>query len=98
MQPTGNDGSTPVGLPLVSAPPPRLIDRVWPSRMVNSTGSIAFAVDSPWDVCACSGDPWVRVRFWEAIADGVSSEEAGVSQAVESRWFREAGGMCPHRC
>ena len=40
-----------------------------------------------------------RVRFWEAIARGVSSEdaagEAGVSSAVGSRWFRQAGGMPP---
>ena len=40
-----------------------------------------------------------RVRFWEAIARGMSSEdaavEAGVSQAVGSRWFRQAGGMTP---
>jgi len=40
-----------------------------------------------------------RVRFWEAIACGASSEEAaaaaGVSQAVGSRWFRQAGGMPP---
>ena len=40
-----------------------------------------------------------RVRFWEAIADGVPSEdaagEAGVSPAVGSRWFRQAGGMPP---
>jgi hypothetical protein len=39
------------------------------------------------------------VRFWGAIARGVSSEdaavEAGVSQAVGSRWFRQAGGMPP---
>ena len=38
-----------------------------------------------------------RVRFWEAIARGSSSEdaaaEAGVSSAVGTRWFREAGGM-----
>jgi len=38
-----------------------------------------------------------RVRFWEAIAAGLSSEgaagEAGVSSAVGTRWFREAGGM-----
>ena len=37
-----------------------------------------------------------RVRFWAAIARGVSSEEAaagiGVSQAVGTRWFRQAGG------
>jgi IS30 family transposase len=40
-----------------------------------------------------------RVRFWEAIAEGLSSEDAagvvGVSPAVGSRWFREAGGMPP---
>jgi IS30 family transposase len=38
-----------------------------------------------------------RQRFWEAIARGLSSEdagvEAGVSPAVGSRWFREGGGM-----
>ena len=38
-----------------------------------------------------------RHRFWAAIADGVSSEEAGVvsgvSPAVGVRWFREGGGM-----
>lgn len=38
-----------------------------------------------------------RIRFWEAIAAGFSSEdaagEAGVSPAVGSRWFRDAGGM-----
>ena len=40
-----------------------------------------------------------RVRFWEAIARGLSSEDAavqaGVSPAVGSRWFRQAGGMPP---
>lgn len=40
-----------------------------------------------------------RVRFWEAIARGRSTEdaagEAGVSPAVGSRWFRQAGGMPP---
>ena len=39
------------------------------------------------------------MRFWEAIACGVSSEDAaavaGVSQPVGTRWFREAGGMPP---
>jgi IS30 family transposase len=38
-----------------------------------------------------------RQRFWRAIAAGCSSGEAaaaaGVSQAVGSRWFRQAGGM-----
>jgi IS30 family transposase len=36
-------------------------------------------------------------RFWQAIAAGLSSEEAaaraGLSPAVGTRWFREAGGM-----
>src|SRR5918994_1857581 len=40
-----------------------------------------------------------RVRFWEAIGRGLSSEgaatEAGVAPAVGTRWFREAGGMPP---
>jgi IS30 family transposase len=40
-----------------------------------------------------------RVRFWEAIARGASSEDAaaatGVASAVGTRWFREAGGMPP---
>src|SRR5947209_16009323 len=38
-----------------------------------------------------------RVRFWAAIARGLSSEdaaaEAGVSAAVGVRWFRDGGGM-----
>ena len=38
-------------------------------------------------------------RFWAAIAVGMASEdaaiEAGVSQAVRTRWFRKAGGMPP---
>jgi hypothetical protein len=41
--------------------------------------------------------PEDRIRFWKTIAHGASSEdaaiEAGVSQAVGSRWFRQAGGM-----
>jgi IS30 family transposase len=40
-----------------------------------------------------------RVRFWEAIARGVSTDEAavqaGVASAVGARWFRNAGGMPP---
>jgi len=40
-----------------------------------------------------------RVRFWEAIARGSTSEDAavatGVAPAVGSRWFRQAGGMPP---
>jgi IS30 family transposase len=40
-----------------------------------------------------------RIRFWKAIARGITSEdaarEAGVSPPVGSRWFRQAGGMSP---
>jgi transposase, IS30 family len=40
-----------------------------------------------------------RQCFWQAIARGASSEEAGVtagvSPAVGVRWFREHGGMAP---
>jgi IS30 family transposase len=40
-----------------------------------------------------------RARFWEAIARGMSSEDAatscGVASAVGTRWFRESGGMPP---
>jgi len=40
-----------------------------------------------------------QVRFWEAIARGLSTEGAaavaGVSYAVGTRWFRDAGGMPP---
>lgn len=40
-----------------------------------------------------------RQRFWEAIARGLSSEDAGlaagVSVPVGTRWFREGGGMPP---
>jgi IS30 family transposase len=40
-----------------------------------------------------------RQRFWIEIAQGKTSEDAaiavGVASAVGSRWFREAGGMCP---
>ena len=38
-----------------------------------------------------------RQRFWLAISEGLSSEDAaaaaGVSPAVGARWFREGGGM-----
>jgi IS30 family transposase len=40
-----------------------------------------------------------RQQFWEGVARGLTSEEAGanasVSQAVATRWFRESGGMAP---
>ena len=40
-----------------------------------------------------------RVRFWQAIARGASSQDAavgiGISPAVGTRWFRHAGGVGP---
>src|SRR4051795_6785382 len=40
-----------------------------------------------------------QIRFWRAIATGLSSEdaalEAGGAQPVGTRWFRKAGGMPP---
>lgn len=40
-----------------------------------------------------------RIRFWQAIGRGASTENAatlaGVSAAVGARWFRQAGGMPP---
>ena len=40
-----------------------------------------------------------RQRFWIEIARGKTSEDAaitvGVASAVGTRWFRDAGGMCP---
>jgi len=75
----------------------------WRCAMVNKRGQVQA-------VRAMRGKMWSpgrpstarredRVRFWEAIAIGLSSEdaagEAGVSPAVGSRWFRQAGGMPP---
>ena len=43
-----------------------------------------------------------RQRFWRAIAEGASSEDAarvvGVSPPVGGRWFREGGGMPCKSC
>jgi IS30 family transposase len=40
-----------------------------------------------------------RVRFWKAIARGLTTEDAaaevGLSPSVGARWFRQAGGMPP---
>src|SRR5919108_5898587 len=60
-----------------------------------------------WERAAAAGTRWGghppagrrehRVRFWEAIARGASSEnaavEAGVLPSVGVRWFRKGGGM-----
>lgn len=59
----------------------------WPMRgKMYSPGAPSFAREH-------------SVRFWEAIARGQTTEEAaagaGVASAVGTRWFRQAGGMCP---
>jgi IS30 family transposase len=62
-----------------------------------------------WNRAAAAGTRWGghppagrrehRVRFWEAIARGASSEkaavEAGVLPSIGVRWFRKGGGMRP---
>src|SRR6059058_349060 len=62
-----------------------------------------------WDRAAAAGTRWGghppagrrehRVRFWEAIARGASSEkaavQAGVLPSIGVRWFRKGGGMPP---
>src|SRR5947209_19325705 len=62
-----------------------------------------------WNRAAAAGARWgghppagrrdVRVRFWQAIARGASSEkaavEAGVLPGIGVRWFRKGGGMSP---
>lgn len=69
------------------------------SRRRRSAGAGRGAMRSP-------GRPTVgrrehRTKFWEAIADGLSSEDAavvaGISAPVGTKWFRENGGM-PPRC
>src|SRR5205085_10899992 len=62
-----------------------------------------------WNRAAAAGTRWGghppagrrehRVRFWQAIARGASSEkaaiEAGVLPSIGVRWFRKGGGMSP---
>ena len=62
-----------------------------------------------WNRAAAAGTRWGghppagrrehRVRFWEAIARGASSEnaatEAGLLPSIGVRWFRKGGGMPP---
>src|SRR6201993_1987877 len=62
-----------------------------------------------WNRAAAAGTRWGghppagrrerRVRCWEAIARGASSEkaavEAGVLPSIGVRWFRKGGGMSP---
>ena len=54
-------------------------------------------VEEPLRVARMGTSKRRRSDHWEAIARGLSSEEAGVvagvSPAVGTRWFRENGGM-----
>jgi IS30 family transposase len=63
----------------------------------RSDGCGRAPLSSPGRPSAAGRDE--RRRFWAAIAAGMASEdaavEAGVSQAVGTRWFRKAGGMPP---
>jgi hypothetical protein len=57
----------------------------------------AAAAGSRWGGHPPAGRREHRVRFWEAIARGASSEnaatEAGVLPSIGVRWFRKGGGM-----
>lgn len=68
-----------------------------PSRKRRSDRSGRAPLFSPGRPPVAGRDE--RRRFWAGIAVGMASEdaavEAGVSQAVGTRWFREAGGMPP---
>src|SRR5437763_9561046 len=59
----------------------------------------AAAAGTRWGGHPPAGRREHRVRFWEAIARGASSEnaavEAGVLPSIGVRWFRKAGGMPP---
>src|SRR6266480_3588405 len=59
----------------------------------------AAAAGTRWGGHPPAGRREHRVRFWEAIARGVSSEnaavEAGVLPSIGVRWFRKGGGMPP---
>jgi len=66
-------------------------------RKRRSDRSERAPLSSPGRLPAAGRDE--RRRFWTAIAAGLASEDAavdaGVSQAVGTRWFRETGGMPP---
>src|SRR6202789_330962 len=59
----------------------------------------AAAAGTRWGGRPPAGRREHRVRFWEAIARGASSEkaaiEAGVLPNIGVRWFRKGGGMSP---
>ena len=59
----------------------------------------AAAAGTRWGGHPPAGRREHRVRFWQAIARGASSEkaaiEAGVLPSIGVRWFRKGGGMPP---
>src|SRR5437588_11354177 len=63
----------------------------------NRAWSRAAAAGTRWGGHPPAGRREQRVRFWEAIAAGASSEnaatEAGVLPSIGVRWFRKGGGM-----
>ena len=65
----------------------------------NRAWSRAAAAGTRWGGHPPAGRREHRVRFWEAIARGVSSEkaavEAGVLPSIGVRWFRKGGGVPP---
>ena len=65
----------------------------------NRAWSRAAAAGARWGGHPPAGRREHRVRFWEAIARGASSEkaavEAGVLPGIGVRWFRKGGGMPP---
>src|ERR1700733_6552381 len=65
----------------------------------NRAWSRAAAAGTRWGGHPPAGRREHRVRFWEAIARGASSEkaavEAGVLSSIGVRWFRKGGGMPP---
>lgn len=85
-------------------------DSIWLLQHLRMMEVVMSVVERHRAVVAMRGQMWSpgrpsvarredRVRFWEGIARGVSSEdaasEAGMSSAVGSRRFRQAGGMPP---
>jgi len=65
----------------------------------NRARDRAAAAGTRWGGHPPAGRREHRVRFWEAIARGASSEkaavEAGVLPSIGVRWFRKGGGMSP---
>ena len=65
----------------------------------NRAWNRAAAAGARWGGHPPAGRREHRVRFWEAIARGASSEkaavEAGVLPSIGVRWFRKGGGMPP---